>query len=1053
MREETNDKNRKDIQMFQLNFHKSLEKLHANCEKPRAYFIPYESEETALGGNRALSSKLVSLCGDWDFKFFENASLLPDLTSKELSVEGFDKLQVPRSWQTVLDKGYDKPNYTNTRYPFPFDPPHVPAENPCGLYSRDITLGAELLKNDIYINFEGVDSCFYLFINGEFAGYSQVSHSTSEINITSLLREGKNNVRVLVFKWCDGSYMEDQDKFRLSGIFREVYLLARDKQHIRDIYLRPSLSDGYSEGTLKIITEADTDVDYEYRLISPDGATVAQGHGSTGKDTDICVCAPMLWCDEIPNLYTLIIHCGSEYIPFATGFKDVKIKNGIVYINGKKVKIRGMNRHDSHPILGSAVPEDHMLRDLYLLKRHNVNAVRTSHYPNDPRFTGMCDRLGFYVIDEADIETHGCSDVVRKWDIITDGDEWTESFLDRIERLFERDKNHPCVIIWSLGNEMGVGKNQAFAYDYLHRRMPECIVHCEDYSRRHAIYVLKDGRASHGYPWREQKCCDIMSYMYWSPEECVERYLKSRDKTARELPLFLCEYSHAMGVGPGDLKAYWDTIYANDRFFGGCIWEFCDHAIATGDNIYTDPLYFYGGDFGDTPHDANFCVDGMVYPDRRPHTALLEYKQVIKPFTVFDANLDEGSFRIKNRRYFTSLADTSIYWTFEQNGKLVKQGFIPSPAIKPQASRKFEIDLSGVDKTKGGEFTVKVISNKATEWAEAAYELGFEQVSFADTSTQKNSLLSSVSKDARVSVDVDDKRIAVAASQTVYTFDKTSGLLCSIVDNGREMLASPLTPTVWRAYADNDRRLVGDWRTVGYDAPIIDCREIDIVEQTEKIVRIRSSLVMSKRAYMPFMRLTVTYTILAEGGVLVSTDAKKCNPTYASTAPTLPRFGFEFKMPEHNERLVYFGRGERESYEDMNNASKLGVYETAVSDHFEHHIRPQENNAHVDTRWMSVSTLGGHGLVALCVDRPFSFSCSHYSPLTMSQTAHDFELKPLKETVVNIDYRNAGVGSAACGPRLDQRFRIDESEISFTFRLLPTNLGHTDPFAEYGRNE
>ena len=1041
--------------MFDFKYHRSLETLHVNCEKPRAYFIPYDTEKKALADRRASSANLISLCGDWDFRFYENPTLIEDFTSPDFSSEGFDKMQVPRSWQTVLGKGYDVPNYTNVVYPFPFDPPHVPAANPCGLYSRDITLGAQFLKKEIYINFEGVDSCFYLFVNGSFAGYSQVSHCTSEINITSLLREGKNNLRVLVFKWCDGSYMEDQDKFRLSGIFREVYLLARDRNHIRDIYLRPSLAEGYATGALKIETEADTALDYTYRLLSPDGTEIASDVSTVGKDTEITVTSPELWCDEIPNLYTIVIHCGSEYIALSVGFKELKIKNGVIYINGKKVKARGINRHDSHPILGAAVPEDHMLHDLYIMKRHNINTVRTSHYPNDPRFPGMCDRLGFYLIDETDIETHGCQ-IVKYWDFITDSDDWTEAFLDRSARMFERDKNHPCVIMWSVGNEMGVGKNQAKAYDYFHRRMPECIVHCEDFSRRHASHILnRNGKSYSSSPYdiyRDQKCCDVMSYMYWSPEDCAELYLKSREKITKELPLFLCEYAHAMGIGPGDLKAYWDVIYSNDRFFGGCVWEYCDHSVATGDDIYNNPRYVYGGDFGDIPNDNNFCVDGMVYPDRRPHTGLLEYKQVLKPFRITETDLEEASFRIKNMRFFTSLADTSVYWRFERDGKTLRKGFIPSPSINPGTSKKFIIDLDGVDKTKGGELTVTLVSNTDTEWAQAGYELGFEQISFEPVNTEKTGLLSSISADASLSVCEDNERVTVTAGETAYAFGKLTGLLCSVIDNGREMLASPVTPTVWRARTDNDRKIFRDWVNTGYNTPVIDCRGLDIVETTDTSVTLKSKLIMSNFGRMPFLRLDITYTVLAEGGVIIRTDAERCDPKYDSPAPALPRFGFEFKMPEHNERLVYFGRGSNESYEDMNNSSKLGIFETTVSDNFEHYIRPQENSAHVHTRWMSVSNLYGHGLLALSVDRPFSFNCCHYTPLQLFNTAHDYELVPLKETVVNIDYRNAGIGSNSCGPALNEKFRINESAFSFTFRLLPANLANVDPAEEYGRD-
>ena len=1033
--------------MFNYNYHKDHSTLHVNCESPRAYFIPYDSEKKALADNRANSKNVISLCGEWDFKFYPTPSDIGDFIAEDFEILNADKMSVPRSWQTLLDKGYDVPNYTNHSYPFPVDPPHVPSNNPSALYSRDIYVGETLLKKEIYINFEGVDSCFYLFVNGSFAGYSQVSHCTSEINVTKFLIAGYNNFKVLVFKWCDGSYMEDQDKYRLSGIFREVYLLARDKEHIEDIYVHPSLSEGYKKGEIKVDITSST-IEYYYRLLSPDGEEVISGN-SVGE-LSISVDTPVLWCDELPKLYKLIIHCGSEYIALDVGFRDIKIVNGIVLINGKKVKARGINRHDSHPILGAAVPFDHMREDLLIMKRHNINTVRTSHYPNDPRFMTLCDRLGFYVVDEADIETHGLNEN-QYWDYIADSDEWTNSFLDRIERLFERDKNHPCVIMWSVGNEMGVGKNQAKAYNYLHERAPDCIVHCEDFSRRFAMYHLNYGKKSTNVhdEFRDQKCCDIMSFMYWSPEECRDLYLLN--PSMRKFPLFLCEYSHAMGVGPGDLKAYWELIYSNDQFFGGCVWEFCDHSVATGDDIYNLPRYTYGGDFGDFPHSGEFCVDGMVFPDRRPHTGLKEYKNVLKSFSIVDTDFEADTFKIKNMRYFTGLDEYSLNWRFEQNGKMVKQGFIPCVNVKPQASKTYKIDLTGVDKHLGGELTVSLAQNLDTEWSKSGYEVGFEQISFAPAVCEKISLEETISNDSYLTLLEDGKHIRITANNTVYTFCELSGVVTSIVDNGKEMLASSITPTIWRAPTDNDSHILELWEMAKYDKTIVDCRNFEIVQVTSQKAVLKAELIISSKGFAPFLYLNTIYTVFAEAGMLISTNVRKTNFQYENESPELPRFGFEFKMPESNEKVMYYGKGETESYEDMQNAAKLGIYETTASKNFEHYVRPQENSTHVDTRWVSVSDINGHGLVALCVDKTFSFNCCHYTTQQLCEAKHDYELTPLKETVVHIDYRNAGIGSNSCGPSLDRKYAITEQEFNFSFRLLPANVNNFASSDEFGR--
>ena len=1041
---------RKERKMiFEKNYHQSLEQLHVNCEKPRAYFIPYGSERAAKRDNRSESENFLTLCGDWDFHFYNSIHEAPDFLSSDFCEKG-DTLTVPRSWQTMVDRNYDKPNYVNVRYPIPFDPPYVPEDDPCGLYCRKVTLGKKFLEKDVYINFEGVDSCFYLYVNNELAGYSQVSHMTSEINVTKYLREGENDIKVLVFKWCDGTYLEAQDKYRYSGIFREVYLLARDKKHIEDVYIKTALSDGFDMANVAIEVTADS-LEYAYTLTDPKGNVVAAGNASSDKDVNIELERPILWNDETPNLYTLILSSGTEVIPFFVGLKDIKIVNSVVYINGKKVKAKGVNRHDSHHLLGSATPMDHMLRDLYIMKRHNINTIRTSHYPNDPRFLGLCDRLGFYVIDETDLETHGTT-AVSYWDYFTDNPEWTEAYLDRAERMFERDKNHPCVIMWSVGNESGTGRNHAAMYDYFHKRMPGCIVHSEDVSRRwaqwnnqHYTYVpFEENAVNMDY----HKATDVLSFMYWPADDCVAL---TKNKKA-DVPVFLCEYSHAMGNGPGDLKEYWDAIYQNDKFFGGCVWEFTDHSAAIGEDRIANPKFTYGGDFNDEIHDGNFCVDGLVYPDRRIHSGLLEYKQVIKPFAVTDVNFEAGSFRLKSLRQFTSLSDLSLFWSFTQRGRVVRQGFVPAVNVAPQRSMQYRFDLSGVDMTLGGELLISLRQNTSTVWADAGYEVGFEQFTVADT-THKPALADTLPTDSFVTLSEDEKTYAVKANDTVYSFCKKCGLLASLVDNGRQMLSSPMTPTVWRAPTDNDRKIKREWHDSGYDMIRSVCRGIEVTDSSDKAVTLRAELTLSAVRMCPVVILTVDYTVLSDGNLIVKTHAEMTNAKFDAkyVRPHLPRLGFEFKMPEENERLRYFGKGDVESYADKCQASKKGVFETTVTEHFEHYVRPQENMAHTDTDWMAVSNLSGHGIYAFSTGKSFSFNCAHYTAKQLTDTAHDYELIPLKETVVNIDYRHTGIGSNSCGPVLGEQWRLDDETVDFEFRLTPAFINDLDPFEEFGR--
>ncbi|MBQ9098932.1 MAG: DUF4981 domain-containing protein [Clostridia bacterium] len=1029
---------------FSFDLHQNQKKLHVGCEAPRAYFIPYHSDAAALGDLRGTSAFFTSLCGDWDFFYYDSLSQLEDFTLPDFPRDGMEKMPVPRSWQTKLDRGYDTPNYTNVRYPFPFDPPFVPDDNPCGLYVRDFEMPAATLQSKrIYLNFEGVDSCFYLFVNHKFVAYSQVSHMTSEIDVTDHLKAGTNTLAVVVLKWCDGSYLEDQDKFRFSGIFREVYLLARDPVHIKDIDVRTSLSDDFTKAEAKVELLTSGALEAAWRLETPDGRTVESGSCAvTDKGSfALTVNAPALWSDETPNLYRLFISAGNEHICLFVGFRDFRVVNRVMLINGKKVKAKGVNRHDSHPYLGSATPLDHMISDLMLLKQHNVNMVRTSHYPNDPRFVGLCDKYGFYVVDEADLETHGTSQN-GNWDIFTDSPDWTEAYLDRMQRMYERDKNHASVILWSVGNESGTGCNHRAMADYVHARDPRNLVHSEDISRR-LVDGCKHLNIERKYG-ADMQCdwVDVDSRMYPSPSGILREYATNK---ALKNPLFLCEYSHAMGNGPGDLKQYWDLIYKYDWFFGGCVWEMLDHSVATGDNIYADPHFVYGGDFGDYPHDNNFCVDGLVSPLREPHTGMREYKNVLKPLAL---SYEEGKLKVKSLRHFTSLSDLDLYWTLERNGKTVTEGRILSLNVAPGRSRTYALPHFNAALT--GEWctlTVSVRQNATTPWAKAGYEVGFEQFELSEKKTTAK-VQDVIAPTAFVHAESYGDGIVIRTAETVYTVDRIHGQICSIVDRGTELLTTPIDLTVWRAPTDNDRRIRRKWEPAELQNAFTKCYGCEVVEQTDKYVKVRADLSLGGKIYKPVLHTAAVYTFYAEGGVQLDYDVKVRDFT---DFDMLPRFGVEFRMPEGFERLRFFGRGPGASYVDLRHSSYLGEFETTVTKHFEHYVRPQENMAHTDTKWMLVSNLEGHGLVALKTEKDFSFNCSHFTAKQLTETRHDYELKPLADTVVNLDYRHNGIGSNSCGPELDPAFRLLEKEFHFGIRLLPAFVNDLCLFDEAGK--
>jgi beta-galactosidase len=1026
----------------ELNYHKSLEHLHVGCEKPTAYFIPFTNESAAREGNRAESERFASLCGEWSFRYYASVNDIDDFLADDYTSAGSDKLTVPKSWQYELGRGYDVPHYTNVNYPFVDEAPHVPDDNPCGLYERSFYVDKDAIASkNIHMIFEGVDSCFYLFINKKFVAYSQVSHMTSDIIVNDYLVDGENTVQVLVLKWCDGSYLEDQDKIRSSGIIREVYLLYRDPVHVKDIFVKTKLDDSFKSGSVSAELELTGKTAVEYTLYCPCGKALASGsvEGDGHADIAIDIENAVLWSDESPALYDLVLKIGGEYICQKVGLRRFEIKGKVLYVNGKKVKGKGVNRHDSHPELGSSTPVEHMLRDLYILKAHNVNMIRTSHYPNDPRLPELCDRLGFYLCDETDIETHGMNVGIGKWEIndwdeLTNSPDWTEAYVDRIERMLERDKNRACVLMWSVGNESGTGINHQKMYEYVHSRIPDAIVHSEDVTRRRRPMLLSDKKED-----KEAYDCDwidIESRMYPDPDECVNLYAKNKYV---KKPFFLCEYSHAMGNGPGDLEEYWQAIYANDGFFGGCVWEMIDHSVNVG--TLADPKFIYGGDFGTRPHDSNFCVDGLVYPDRRVHSGMIEYKQVLRPCRMISFDQKSATLRLRNMRYFKTLADLDLIWSLVRNGKVVKQGRIAGLNIRPQQSRTYAlpVDLSALD----GFCTLDVSfrSNEATEWADAGYEVGFEQVELESAAMVAEPELSPAKK--ALAVIEDDKLIVVADGDKTYAVDKIHGLICSINKGGKELITTPVTPNIWRAPTDNDRNLKNQWFEAGYDFMMRKCYSCELVEADDNKAIVKVSMSMGTPRLRPALRMQITYRFILGAGVELGFEVE-----VKENMPMLPRFGVEFRMPEDCEYLKYFGKGPYESYIDKQKASKLGVYASTVTENFEHYVRPQENMAHADSRWMSVANSAGHGLIATntAESESFSFNCSHFTPEMLTKTAHDFELEPLDETVVNIDYRHNGIGSNSCGPWLRDMWQLKEKSFSFSFRLLPAFTNDTDPF-------
>ena len=1016
-------------------YHKSLKILHVGCESPRAYFIPFADREGAALGVRDYSPYFKTLCGTWDFNFYKSVKEVPNPAVEEILFK--DKLDVPMNWQHALGRGYDSVQYTNVDYPFPLDPPYIPEENPAGLYSRSFTLDENQLDGkDVMLNFEGVDSCFYLFINDAFVGYSQVSHMTSEFNITPFVRCGENKITVLVLKWCAGSYLEDQDMFRASGIFREVYLLFRDRARIADAFIKCELSDDFSIADFSAELEVSAPLAVRASLLGCDGEVIEAVEAelaSSGRIEFSSVENPMLWSDESPSLYTVELCAGGEIIHIKTGARRVEIKNRTVLINGKKVKAKGVNRHDSHPCLGHATPMEHMLRDVLILKANNVNMVRASHYPNDPRFLELCDRYGLYVCDEADLECHGAMRAEIDH-IITNNPEWQGEYLDRAARMLERDKNHPSIIMWSVGNESGVGRNHEAMSRYFKSRDNSRLIHVEDESRR--AYNIDVGNIKLDNPKEASEhyrsYYDIESRMY-PTKEMLAYYASKKCKK----PFFMCEYSHAMGNGPGDLAMYWEEIYKHDSFFGGCVWEMLDHSVATGENSYAAPKYIYGGDSGEFPHLSSFCVDGLLYPDRKPHTGMLELKEVLKPFR---AEYDGQILKIKSLRHFTSLSDLTLNYTVEKNGEVIKSKSLGALNIAPGRSASYKIETNASEYTT---LNISVCQNTETPWAKIGYEVGSCQFIISDAISECERKLQ------KPAISENELCYTVSVGECVYRVGKVTGLIESIVANGKEMLCAPIAPTIWRAPTDNDRKIRAKWEYNYFDHETTNCHFTRVIND-EWYLKIEAELVVSPPGVPAVLTLGVTYSFGMENGVMISCHGKLgrgVNGENFAKLPPLPRFGFKLRMPEGMEDVRYFGFGPYESYEDKRVASRMGLFKTTATENFEHYIRPQENSAHYGCKWADVTAVSGHGLY-FSADS-FSLSVSHYDPHYLTGFAHDYELVPEHETTVIIDYRNAGIGSNSCGPELDRKYRIEEAEFDFSFYIKPSFSGNIIPFKEY----
>ncbi|MBQ5824723.1 MAG: DUF4981 domain-containing protein, partial [Clostridia bacterium] len=819
-------------------YHKDLESLHVGCEAPRAYFVPFTNEADAISLDRNGSDRFLNLCGEWDFRFYNS---FEDIEEDFLEQSFSETIPVPLCWQMLLDRGYDVPLYSNLKYPFQLDPPHVPDENPCGHYCRSFVLPKNFSEK-VYINFEGVSSGFYLFVNKQFVGYSQVSRCTSEFDITDKLVNGENRIDVLVVKWCDGSYLEDQDCFRLSGIFREVYLLSRDSNCVRDFYARVDVNESLDSASVTVETELYGQADVTYKLLSPAGEELY-----CGNDNFITVDAPVLWNAENPTMYTLLIFAGNEVIAQKLGLKRLEIKGSVVYLNGKAVKLWGINRHDSSPTGGYTASMDEMREDLYILKRASCNCIRTSHYPNDPRFVGLCDELGFMLVDEADIETHGMGFEYRdtwdwmRWSMLSTLDEWEPAYVDRAARLFERDKNHVCVVMWSLGNESGCGKNHRAMGKYIKSRESRAIIH---YENSHLEFkAVPEGE-------NFADISDVESRMY-AELDYTENYLKNNPAK----PFYFCEYVCAYSIG--NIFGHIRLADKYDSLFGMCIWEMNDHAIAVKNGDKTG--YRYGGDFGDYPNDEDCCIDGLVFADRQLRPGYFDMKRAYQPFTASYAN---GAVTIFNKRFFTSLNDMALVWSIVCDGVEIKNGKVESLDIAARESA--EIKLFERENLKGNcLLNLSFVSKNDEVWAEKGYEIGFEQFELS-TAVCGCAVIGS-----GLEVEEGRRYLTVKTATSTLIFDKSYGALKKMIQNGKNVLAEPVCIETWFAHWKNLTGEAIEGRSAGLDR-ITQKTYSCTVEKGEYNVKVICDVSIGGPSVIPVLKGKLTYSVAVDGAVNIS---------------------------------------------------------------------------------------------------------------------------------------------------------------------------------------
>lgn len=984
-----------------------------------AHLITCQNENNAINRNYRENPYYQLLNGTWQFQYYSSIWEIPDKIWENVSAYKWERISVPGCWQNA---GYDIALYVNRDMPIPVDPPYVPDDNPVGLYYREFTVTKAWLDRQTTITFQGVDAAFYLWINGIFVGYSQGSHMPSEFDISPYVKAGINSVMVANLKWCDGSYLECQDKWRLNGIFRDVYLMSRPLSHISDIFVTTDWTKEFEEAILKIegtVTlgrNQDAGIQVKMKLLDGGKAVFKKELRVKEKQfyVEAAILQPKLWSHECPSLYQLILEVdGDEQVLCVpVGFRKIEIKEQQLFLNGQSIIISGMNRHDFNPDTGYYVTKENMIKDILIMKQHNVNAVRTSHYPNDPEFLYLCDEYGLLVMDEADLETHSFQVIPGEYSRLSDDPDWEEAMMDRVERLIQRDKNHPCIIFWSLGNECGFGCNQKAMSRY---------IKSVDTSR--PVHYL------HAY---EDDCVDVVSRMYSNFD-----FLEEQANLEDPRPFILNEYGHSMGNSLGSLDRYIQLFKQNKRLIGGFIWEFCEHGFRRRDEGGRE-WFAYGGDFGDLPNDAQFCIDGIVDPDRNPRPGILEFKKLVQPVEMQLISEDCYEVRIKNGYYFTDVSHLQASWQLYENGIQAEFGEFALPDIKPLESEVVSIPCR-YDRKPNSEYFLEIslILKKDMPWAAKGHEVAFEQFQLKTVSGMKEEEVSDTdSATASPVITMNGEYAEICAGDVRMKFHLRKGILTSYIMKDRELFAEGPRFNAWKAPTDNDLAplhedgMIHTWKKFGLDNMQEKVMAVSVEEKEGKVLLTVES-VHGKHSIYASYKTKMTYLIDGNGSMKITLHVV---PLKENMHP--PRIGIKMKLAKGYETLKWYGNGKHQTYSDIMNSGRVKVYKSTVDEEFVNYVRPQENGNKTRVRWMSLTNEEGYGLRAEA-DGLMEASAMHYTLENLTEAAHTNELEHIDEVVWNLDFKQHGVGNGTCGLHTLPEYEIPCEEILFTVKLVP----------------